>query len=197
MSETVEFFFDVGSPYSYMASTQIGDLIERTGAEVEWRPFLLGGVFKATGNDMPAALEPKAEYMLADLHRWAEHYDVPFQMNSGFPVNTLLAQRAIHAAEELTPGTTAQIAMSLFRAVWAEDRDVSKPEVVAQVASEAGLDGEDIVAMSQQQQIKDRLRAESDEAVDRGAFGAPTFFVGEAMFWGNDRLQFVEAELQS
>jgi 2-hydroxychromene-2-carboxylate isomerase len=195
MSDTLEYFFDIGSPYSYLASTQIDDLVERTGVDVSWRPFLLGGVFKMTDNEMPAAVRPKATYMMKDLHRWADHYDVPFQMNSAFPVNTLYVQRALLAADEHSPGSLQPFARAAYEAVWTDDRDLSDKSEIALVADSVGLDGEAIVASASEDHIKQELKSITSEAVDRGAFGAPTFFVGEQMFWGNDRLQFVEQAL--
>ena len=192
MADNIEFFFDIGSPYSYLAATQMDALAKRTGATVHWRPFLLGGVFKAVGNTPPAALELKRDWMLGDLNMWADHYDVPFQMSSHFPVNSLLPQRALTAANTTTPERLPQFALELYRDYWADDRDVSKASRVQAAAERAGFDGERLVAMAAEQPIKDKLRAVTDEAVDRGAFGAPTFFVGEQMFWGNDRLHFVE-----
>mgnify|MGYP006294641303 CR=1 FL=1 len=196
MADTLEFFFDIGSPYSYLAATQVDDLAERTGVEVSWRPFLLGGVFKLTDNEMPAAVRPKAAYMLQDLRRWAEHYDVPFVMNSAFPVNTLYIQRALLAAREHQPGSLVPFARAAYEAVWADDRDLSDKSVIAAVADDCGLDGEAIVEAAGEEPIKEKLESLTSEAVDRGAFGAPTFFVGDQMFWGNDRLHFVEDALE-
>jgi 2-hydroxychromene-2-carboxylate isomerase len=194
---TLEFFFDIGSPYSYLAATQCAEVAERCGAELEWRPFLLGGVFKSTGNTMPAAVENKAKYMLADLRRWAEHYDVPFRMSSHFPINSLIPQRALCAAQRLEGDGVDAFALTLFRDYWVEDIDVSKLDAVHEAAERAGYDPDEVVEQANDQSIKDILRAETDEAVERGAFGAPTFFVGEQMFWGNDRLRFVEEALGS
>jgi 2-hydroxychromene-2-carboxylate isomerase len=196
-NRVLEFFFDVGSPYSYLAATQVGRVGERAGAPVRWRPFLLGGVFKATGNDMPARLAAKARWMLSDLARWAELYGVPFQMSSRFPLNTLRTQRALVAAGRLY-GETAipAYALALFQAYWADDRDVSADAELRALAVAAGLDGDAILQAIDEPGTKDALRLATEEAVQRGAFGAPTFFVGEAMFWGNDRLVLVEADLR-
>lgn len=188
---TIEFFFDVGSPYSYLASTQLDEMEKQTGASIEWRPFLLGGVFEATGNSAPALVPAKAQYMIRDLQRWSETYDIPLEMPSDFPINTLLAQRAIIAAGEEDPSNIEALAEVLFRRYWVEDSDVSDGGVVAGAADEIGLDGPGIVARTQDQSVKDILHENSDEAVERGAFGAPTFFVDDEMFWGNDRLDFV------
>src|SRR5262245_42568223 len=119
MAKRVEFFFDIGSPYSYLAATQMDGLAKQTGAEVRWRPFLLGGVFKSAGNTMPAAVPNKGRYMLHDLVRWARHYDVPFKMSTRFPQNSLRAMRACtYAAEQ---GRSRELALALFRAYWVED----------------------------------------------------------------------------
>lgn len=188
---TIEFFFDVGSPYSYLASTQLDELERETGATIEWRPFLLGGVFEATGNSAPALVPAKAQYMIRDLQRWSESYDIPLEMPSDFPINTLLAQRAIIAAGEEDSSHVETLAEVLFRRYWVDDSDVSEGGVVAAAADEVGLDGREIVARTQEQSVKDALHGNSDEAVERGAFGAPTFFVDDEMFWGNDRLEFI------
>lgn len=191
----IEFFFDIGSPYSYLAATQVRGLAERTGAALRWRPFLLGGVFKATGNEMPAHVPAKAKYMLDDLERWARRYDEPFRFPSRFPLNTLKTQRALVAAARQEASRLPDFALGLFRAYWAEDRDVSAEDQIHAVAEDCGLDGSAVIAASNTQTVKDELRAVTDEAVERGAFGAPTLFVGDAMYWGNDRLGLLETDL--
>jgi 2-hydroxychromene-2-carboxylate isomerase len=188
----IEFFFDIGSPYSYLAATQIDGLGERSGARIRWRPFLLGGVFKATKNIAPATVQAKANWMLEDLALWATLYDAPFKFNSKFPLNTITTMRVITGAAETTiPALT----LALFDAMWADDLDVSSPDVIRQVAESIELDGDSLLEAAAAQETKDLLRATTDEAVSRGAFGAPTFFVGERMFWGNDRLPIIEAVL--
>jgi 2-hydroxychromene-2-carboxylate isomerase len=175
----------------------MGALGERTGTPVRWRPFLLGGVFKATGNEMPAAVEAKARYMQRDLERWARYYGVPYRFPSRFPLNTLPAQRALVAAERSGGQAAVQgLAQRLFEAYWAEDRDVSAEAELRRTAEGAGLDPDALAQAAGEQAIKDQLRQITDEAVRRGAFGAPTIFVGDEMFWGNDRLFFVEELLR-
>ncbi len=183
---TVEFFYDINSPYSYLAATQIAALSERTGHDVQWRPFLLGGVFRATGNQPPAALPARGAWMLKDLYRWAAMYDVPFSFPSKFPMNSLLAMRALTSID---PATLPDRSLAMFRAYWVDDKDLESPEVVA------SLLGSEAVAAAANQEAKDRLRASSDEAVARGAFGAPTFFVGDEMWFGNDRIPQLEHAL--
>ena len=199
MSERViELFFDVGSPYTYLAVTQVEQLERNTGVAVRLRPFLLGGVFKATGNTPPAGLAARARWMREDLALWAAHYGVPFRMSSHFPLSTLTTQRAL-AAAELEGGQPALRALTLplFRAYWVDDRDVSSPDVIAEVASAAGLDGAGLVARASQDDAKQLLRASTDEAVARGAFGSPSFFVGDQLYFGNDRIALLEAAFRA
>jgi 2-hydroxychromene-2-carboxylate isomerase len=151
---------------------------------------VLFAVFKAAENEMPARVPAKAQYMLKDLHRWARYYGVEFRFNSRFPVNALKAMRLVVAGDE--QGRAAETAMAAFRAVWAEDRDVTDPKELAAIAEQAGLDAGRAMAAIETQEIKDRLRAYTDDAIRRGAFGAPAMFVGDELFWGNDRLHFVE-----
>lgn len=194
----IEFFYDVSSPYTYLALTQMDALEARTGVPVRFRPFLLGGVFKASGNDLPARVAAKAKWMLEDLARWAAHYDVPFRFPSRFPLNSLASQRALVATERLF-GEAAQkkLARALFHAYWVEDRDVSSREVVALLAEQVGLDAAAILEAADAPETKDLLRATTDEAVRRGAFGAPSIFFGDALFFGNDRLALLEATVRA
>lgn len=192
----LEFFFDIGSPYSYLAATVVGRVGERTHTHVWWRPFLLGGVFKASGNTAPARVQSKARWMHSDLERWAAYYQVPFHMSTHFPLNTLRTQRALVAAGEIAGADVIpELALGLFRAYWVDDRNVSTDEVIADVAAAAGLDAGAIIEAAGRADVKGKLRADTDEAVQRGAFGAPSFFVDGTLFWGNDRLMLIEAML--
>lgn len=192
----IEFFFDIGSSYSYLAATQMEGLAARTNTPVRWRPFLLGGVFKATGNDLPARLPAKAKWMIHDMTLWAHHYGIPFRVPSRFPLITLRTQRALAAAERLA-GSAAipAFASALFRAYWGEDQDVTSDTVIAAAARSANLDADAIIAAIDAPETKELLRATTDEAVKRGAFGAPAMFVGDALFWGNDRIPLLEQYL--
>ncbi|MBV8063498.1 MAG: 2-hydroxychromene-2-carboxylate isomerase [Nevskia sp.] len=194
MDRTVEFFWDPASPYTYLASTQVEALAARVGATVVWKPFLLGKVFEATGNKMPAAIPAKGKHLFCDVQRWAAHYGVPVAFPKVFPVNSVLALRAGIAAANL--GQAAAFAKALMKAYWADGLDIGQPEAVGRVAAAAGLDGAAVLALTQEQPVKDQLRANTEEAVKRGAFGAPTFFVSEEMFWGNDRLVLLEEFLR-
>ncbi len=183
---TLEFFYDFVSPYSYLASTRVEAEVTRVGGKLRFRPFLLGGVFNATGNKAPIENPAKGRHLATDLGRWAKRLGVPFAWPAQFPLLTVLPLRAAFAAEKA--GVLVPYTHAVFRAYWAEGRDISSPAVVQEVATKAGLDGAALVAEAPG--FKDALKAQTQEAVDRGSFGAPTFFVGEEMFIGNDRLDF-------
>lgn len=193
--KTVDFYFDLSSPYSYLAATQIGPLAARHGATVNWKPVVLAAVFKAAGNVMPATSPPKAQNMFVDLGRWARRYGVPFVMSSRFPLNTVKPERLIVAAGGT--GRAPELALALFRAMWVDDRDISAEAEMRAVAEAAGFDAGALLAAIETQPVKDGLRANTDEAIARGMFGAPAFFVGDELFWGNDRLDFVEDALRA
>jgi len=189
----VEFFYDYASTYSYLAHREIEEIAERRGAELVFRPMVLGFVFKATGNSMPAAVPAKAAYMVQDVRRWVRKTGLPFHMPSVFPVNTIRALRGACAA--LADGTFPAYHHAVMKAYWADDQDIGDAEVLAGIATAAGLDGAALVARCETEAVKAALKKNTDEAVARGVFGAPTFFVGDAMFWGNDRLEFVAEAL--
>lgn len=193
MSRQVEFFFDYGSPFSYLADTQLGALAGRCGAEVIYRPMLLGAVFKATGNASPVTVAAKGRYLGIELQRWAARYGIAMKMNPFFPINTLSLMRGAVASRKL--GAFAAYHATMFGAVWEQQLNVGDDGVFRHVLQRAGLDAAALCAAAEQPEVKDELRANTDEAVRRGVFGAPTLFVGEEMFWGNDRLQFVEEAL--
>lgn len=195
-AKTVEFFFDVASPYTYLAATQLSGVAQRTGAIFRWRPFLLGGAYKAAGNEMPARVPNKARYMLRDLQDWAAYYGVPFQFPPVFPVNSLRAMRACTAVLQVNSESLPAFAAALFEEYWVHGRDPSSGPALAAACARIGRDVEELEREAETQPVKDALRGATDEAVSRGAFGAPTFFVGERMFWGNDRITILERELK-
>ena len=193
MSKQVEFYFDVGSPASYLAWTQIGALAERQGGTVVYQPMLLGGVFKATGNSSPATVPAKGRYTRVDFQRFARRYGVPFAHNPFFPINTMQLMRGAAAylgSEQFQPYLKA-----VFQAMWVDGKDMGNPEVVAEVLGAAGFNIAELMQKINDQQVKDRLRDITERAIGRGVFGAPTCFVGDEMFFGQDRLDFVEEAL--
>jgi 2-hydroxychromene-2-carboxylate isomerase len=195
MMASVEFFYDYGSPYSYIADSRLSGLEARTGAEVIYRPMLLGGVFKATGNQSPFAepVEAKRKYFSLELRRCVRQLNVAFEQNPHFPINTLGLMRAAYAARALD--VFEPFHSAIFRAFWTAGADLGSPEIIAGVLDAEGLNGLEIVDAAQGDEVKAALRATTDEAVERGIFGAPTFFVGEEMFFGNDRMEVVEDAL--
>jgi 2-hydroxychromene-2-carboxylate isomerase len=192
--KTLEFFYDYISPYSYLAATQVESIANRAGAQLVWRPFFLGAVFKATGNTPPGINPYKASYMLSDLLRWTRHYGLPdFTLPDPFPVRSITALRlGLVAAEQ---GSLPAYTHALYHAVFALGQDQGTPEVLSSVLNQVGMSVEASFARAEEPQIKELLRKNTDEAVARGSFGAPTLFVGEEMFIGNDRLAFVEKAL--
>lgn len=191
----LEFFYDLSSPYSYLAATQLQALGERTGAAVIWRPMVLGAIFQHSGNTLPAAAPAKSRYLLQDLARWASLYRVPFRFPSRFPSSTVKALRLCVQAE--ARGRQEALALRLFGAYWSEDADLTDDATLRRLLAEVDLPADQMLQGCADQAVKDALRAHTDEAAHRGVFGAPTFFVGDEMFWGNDRLHFVEAALRA
>ena len=190
MTAKIEFFYDYVSVYSYLANSQLDELVSKTGAEIVYRPMFLGGVMEATGNRPPATIKPKGEYLLSDISRWVARYSLPFNMNPEFPQNTINALRIALVA--LKQGEFPDIHQGLFDAMWVNEKNLSDKEVLAGVITSAGCDTEKYIADIARQEIKDELKANTAEAIRRGAFGAPTFYIGEQMFFGNDRFDFIE-----
>lgn len=196
MAKQVEFWFDVGSPAAYLAWTQMPALAAQTGAAVLYRPFLLGGVFQATGNRSPMEVPPKARYVMDDLQRFARRYGVELRHNPHFPINTLMLMRGAVGLQLRHPTRLGVYVDAVYHAIWVEGRNMNEPAVVAAVLKEAGFEPNWFLALAQDPEVKDRLKAVTQEAVARGVFGAPTFFVGDRMFWGQDRIDFVKEALQ-
>lgn len=197
MRREVEFLFDFGSPTAYLAYTQLPRIAAERGAEIVWRPILLGGVHKASGNTSPITVPAKGRWMFDDIARWAKRYAVPFRMNPHFPINTVALMRGAVAMQMKMPEDFMTYVDAVFKATWAEPRNMGDPAEVAAVLKQAGLDAQRIFTLVGEQEIKDKLKANSDDAVARGVFGAPTFFVGNDMFFGQDRLDFVAEALEA
>lgn len=191
MTRTVEFFYDYVSLYSYLANSQLKNL----EAEIVYRPMYLGAVLQATGNSPPLTVKAKGKYLFKDVSRWAAHYEIPYRMNPVFPQNTVNALRLALVAQE--QGVFDAVHELLFDAMWAFEKDLSDSNVLAEVATGAGLPVDEILSEIVSDRIKDRLRENTDEAIHRGAFGAPTLYVDDEMFFGNDRFEFVEKALNA
>jgi 2-hydroxychromene-2-carboxylate isomerase len=195
MNRSIDFYFDVGSPAAYLAWTQLPALAAAAGGRVNYRPMLLGGVFQATGNQSPMTVPAKGRYMLADLERFAARYRVPFRHNPFFPINTLLLMRMAAGVQLQQPERFTDFVDIVYRAIWVDGCDMNDPGVVAGVLRRGGFDPDALLALAAQPDVKDRLKAMTQEAVSRGVFGAPTFFVDGEMFWGQDRLDFLQQAL--
>ena len=192
---TVEYFFDVGSPTAYLAWTQLPKIAAETGAAIAWRPMLLGGVFKATGNTSPVLVAAKGRWMGADIARWAKRWGVPFRFNPHFPINTLTLMRGAAGLQMRRPEVFERYLATIYEAMWKEPANLGDPGVLAATLAAAGFDADEFAALVADPEVKAKLVATTEEAVGRGVFGAPTCFVGEAMFFGQDRLDFVAEAL--
>jgi 2-hydroxychromene-2-carboxylate isomerase len=194
--QTLEFFYDFVSPYSYLAATQVEALAARHGAVVRWRPMFLGGLFKSVGTEgVPLAKAPPAKqrYLVRDMGDWADYYHVPWRWPSTFPVRTLLPLRLALAVDE---SLIAPLSLALFRAYWQADRDISEPDVVMDVARQAGVSSALVQKVADgDPAAKAALAANTDEAARAGMFGAPSFRVRGQVYWGQDRLPMVERAL--
>lgn len=191
MSKTVECFYDFVSSASYVAYKRLPQKVNAAGGEIHWKPMVLGGVFKEVGNTGPNQVRGKGEWMFHDLKRTADKHGIPFARNPGFPLNTILVLRGAIAAEKIDPAILPRYMDTMFAGSWANGDNLSDPEVVMGLLKKADLPADHIAAMTQDQAVKDELRANTEEAVRRGAFGAPTFFVNGEMHWGQDRIDEV------
>ncbi|SLN56734.1 2-hydroxychromene-2-carboxylate isomerase [Oceanibacterium hippocampi] len=197
---TFEFFFDCSSPWTYLAFANVQPMAKELGISIDWKPILIGGVFNAVNQAVYEGREKtpsaKARYTLKDMQDCAEDAGIRITWPpSNFPARSVGAMRATLAAQEqdrLVPYATA-----LFRLYWGEDRDLDAPETLAAAAAEVGLDGKALLERSQAPEVKERLKTNTQELIDRGGFGSPTMFVGgDDMYFGNDRLHLVRKALQ-
>ncbi|MEK1905421.1 MAG: 2-hydroxychromene-2-carboxylate isomerase [Pseudomonas sp.] len=197
MSKSVEFYFDFGSPTTYLAWTQLPGICAAQGAELIYKPMLLGGVFQATHNASPITIPSKGRFMIQDLQRFARRYQVPMQFNPHFPINTLGLMRGAVAVQLHMPERFDAYLTTMFKAMWVDALNLGDLAVLGKVLGEAGFDAPALLALTAEQEVKDTLKATTEEAVKRGVFGAPSMFVGSELFFGQDRLDFVEEALQA
>jgi 2-hydroxychromene-2-carboxylate isomerase len=198
MPKTIDFIFDFASPNAYLSYKVLPQIAARTGASVNLIPCLLGGIFKATGNQAPmiafGGIKGKMAYEMLETQRFINtHGLTKFRMNPHFPVNSLLAMRGLIAAE--MDGVKDAYVDAVLKGFWEDGLKMDDPAVMQDVLTRAGLDGAALIARTQDPAVKQALAANTDAAVARGVFGIPTFFVGEEMFFGKDRLGQVEAEV--
>ncbi|NRF67113.1 2-hydroxychromene-2-carboxylate isomerase [Aquincola sp. S2] len=195
MSKTAEFFFDFGSPTTYLAATQLPRIAAETGAELRWRPMLLGGVFKATGNQSPVLIAAKGRWMMGDIVQWAAHWRVPFAANPYFPINTLTLMRGAVALQRFSAADFDRYAYAVFEAMWVGQRNLGDAAELERLLAAVGIDPAAFAGWVADPAVKAALIANTEEAVERGAFGAPSIFVGDRLFFGQDRLDFVRQAL--
>jgi 2-hydroxychromene-2-carboxylate isomerase len=190
MTREIEFYFDVVSPAAYIAHRRLPSIAERIGATVQYRPILLGGVFQTSGNPGPLTVPAKLRYNRMDFERTARHYGIPLVMGEHFPVNSLALMRGAIVAEE--EGFLEAYLDAVYRAIFAEGLNMSDPQVVsAALDTASGVDAVRVADRIQEPAVKDALKRRTEAAVERGVFGAPTFFVGDEMFFGQDRLDLL------
>lgn len=198
MTKTIDFYYDLASPNCYMANKALAGVAHRTGARIVYKPVLLGGVFKATGNQAPWAnfghVKPKMNYMMLEIDRFVRNHALTdYKLNPYFPLNTLLLSRGAVVAE--LEGYLEAYLKAGEKLMWEDGQKMDDRDVFARGFKRHGLDGNHILERTQEQAIKDKLRTDTDAAVTRGIFGVPSFFVGEEMFFGKDRMAEVEAAL--
>ncbi|WP_304176023.1 2-hydroxychromene-2-carboxylate isomerase [Phenylobacterium aquaticum] len=198
MTKTIDFIFDFGSPNAYLSDKVLPGIAARTGATVNYIPVLLGGLFKLTDNQPPMVafgpVKGKLAYEARETERFVKKHGLTaYRFNPHFPVNTLLIMRGLVAAGR--QGVAEPYRAAVLKAMWEDGQKMDDPAVVAAVLTAAGLDAQAILAATQDAEVKAELMANTEAAAARGAFGIPSFFVGDEMFFGKDRLGQVEEEL--
>lgn len=197
MTNPIDFYFDFSSPYGYFASTRIDDIAAKYGRSVNWRPILLGAIFKITGGQPLPTIPLKGSYAKHDLARTARLFKVPFKLPTRFPVAATVPSRAFYWVGDRDPALAKKLAHALYHAYFAEDRDISNPEVTGNVAAKLGVDKEQLLQALNDPAVKERLRTEVDAAIERGVFGSPYVVIDGEPFWGSDRLDQVEKWLET
>lgn len=199
MSRSVDFYYDFSSPNAYFAALLLPGVAERTGAQINYKPVLLGGIFKTLGTPpAPGMSTPqKATAARDDMNRWSKKYEIPFKFPSTFPMNTVKALRLALAISEVAAADHAKWCEAAFKAYWVDDQNISDEAVLTELLKNNGFDVEALLKRITEPELKDKLKAETQAAVERQVFGAPTMFVGEELFFGKDRLDFVEDALKA
>jgi 2-hydroxychromene-2-carboxylate isomerase len=200
---SVDFYFDFSSTNSYFAAFMLPEICARNDARLNWMPTHFAALFRGTGFDVMAMTARKARYLWRDHARYAELTGLPFKRPRRFPIKTAAALRTVVAAGRATGSDELSrerahrsISQAIMRAYWERDEDISDPAVIATIATSTGFDGDALAADADSTSVREEVTAITDRAIARGVFGAPTFFVGDEMFWGKDRLDFVEQWLK-
>ena len=193
MTKNVTFCFDFGSPYSYLAYNNLNSIRE-AGGEVNIMPVLLGGIFKATGNQPPATVQKKGEYMFKDINRWSKKLGIPFKMNPYFPILTVPHMRgAVLAQRENILEKYMQV---MFEAIWVKAMNLNDQEILTNIAEKSGIDPNQFAEEISSDEIKNKLKENTEFAISKGSFGVPTYYLDDEMFWGIDSVKFLLDDLK-
>ncbi len=195
MSESIELCFDFGSPTTYLAYHRLKWIKENYDVSLSLTPVLLGGIFKATDNQSPVMVPLKGAWMNADMQRYATLYQVPMTFNPHFPINTLYLMRGAVAAQ--TMGVFERYVDTVFDAMWNHPVNMGDPAVVTQVLTDASIDANEVFRLIEDPEIKDVLKSNTESAVERGVFGCPATFFKDELYFGQDRLFFIERALKA
>ena len=196
-SKAIDFYFDFGSPTAYLAYTQLPTIAADANAALNYKPVLLGGIFQSAQNASPMMIPAKGAYMMQDIQRYAKRYQVPLNFNPNFPINTLKLMRLTTGVQQHYPQLFEQFLAVVFKAFWVDAQNMGDDAVIRQVLQANQLDADAILALADQPDVKELLKQNTQQANARGLFGVPTMFVGNEMFWGQDRLDFVVEALQA
>jgi len=197
MANPIRFYYDLASPYGYMAATKISALAAKHGRSVEWKPILLGVVFKVTGGVPLPSAPLKGDYSRRDMERCARLFKVPFKLPTKFPIAAQSPSRVIYSLEPQGAARQEEVTLALYRAYMVDDRDISSPETTAEVAASVGLDRQKVLDVIADPVMKEKLKVETEAAIQRGVFGSPYVVVDGEPFWGFDRLEHVDRWLQN
>jgi len=194
MTKTVTFYFDYGSPATYLAWTQINSIIEEANAILNMIPMLLGGVFKETGNASPASVPAKGKWMNTDLKKHAKLYNVEYNSNSFFPINTLNIMRGAIAAKSMN--IFQEYSEAIFTGIWVKDLNLGDISIFQEYLEKNNIDTKKLFDLAQSDEVKTMLIQNTKKAVDNGVFGAPTFVIDDELIFGQDRLNFLKLALK-
>lgn len=195
MNRELDFYYDIGSPAAYLAWMRMPELIAKTGVTVNYIPIFISGIFKLTGNDTPITVPAKGKWIFKDFARFAKRDNIPFVVNSQFPMNSLYVMRALAAMQN--NNNYLEFATGLYRGMWETDRDLTNLEVVVKIGEEAGINPVELSDKIALPETKQLLIDLTQTAVDRGAFGAPVFFIEDEMHFGQDRMDFVIEDIMN
>ena len=196
MANPIDFYFDFSSPYGYFAATKIDAIAGKYGRNVNWRPLLLGAVFKINGQQPLPTIPLKGSYAKHDMLRCARWFELPFKIPTKFPIGTIAPCRAFYWVHDQDVALAKKFALALYHAYFAEDRDISSAEVTGNVAAKLGIDKTALAAALNDAAVKERTRNEVDAAIERGVFGSPYIVIDGEPFWGADRLDQIERWLE-